>query len=301
MTESPLTRLVRALLLAAAAIVLLGLVVVAAGGHRFAGTGSSKPTPYAVDTILTIVLALSVVGAVTLLAGTVWAGFELRRNPLPARRQRRTTSGIFLALGLLALLLVASDRFHWHLRFNRIHAPPAAKTATTGTTAGSGAQSKARKEPAHEPHFRLVPFLVVLGGAGAAAGALYVAERRRKRRLPLEDGVAEDLVTVLDDTLLDLREERDPRRAVIAAYARMERVLAAHGVPRRRFEAPHEYLARVLAELTGGGTAVQHLTALFERARFSAHAVDAAMKEEAIGAVRDLQSELAAAEAAEAA
>ena len=51
----------------------------------------------------------------------------------------------------------------------------------------------------------------------------------------------------------------------------MERALAAHGFPRRRFEAPHEYLNRVLGELSGGRRAAARLTALFERARFSPH------------------------------
>jgi hypothetical protein len=88
---------------------------------------------------------------------------------------------------------------------------------------------------------------------------------------------------------------------VIAAYARMERALAAHGVPRRRFEAPHEYLGRVLAEVTGGGPAARKLTALFERARFSPHEVNASMKDEAIEAIESLQADLAAAEVAEAA
>jgi hypothetical protein len=106
---------------------------------------------------------------------------------------------------------------------------------------------------------------------------------------------------VLDETLDDLLAEPDPRRAVIAAYARMERAFAAHGVPRRQFEAPHEYLGRVLAEATGGGRGAVRLTALFERARFSPHEVDSAMKTDAIEAIQALQAELAAAEAEEAA
>jgi hypothetical protein len=43
------------------------------------------------------------------------------------------------------------------------------------------------------------------------------------------------------------------------------------------------------------------LTALFERARFSSHEVDVAMKDDAIDAIEALQAELATAEAVEAA
>jgi 4-amino-4-deoxy-L-arabinose transferase-like glycosyltransferase len=297
-TESPLARLVRALLLAAAAVVLLGLVAVAAGGYRVHGSGSSQPAPYAVDTILTIVLALYAVGALVLFATLFWAGLEVRRNPRQAGAKRqRMVSRILVLFGLLALLVIAADRFHWRFNPNRLHQPPAAQT----TPAGGAPNAKHNAHSSRQAQFRWIPFLVVVGAAGVAFGAVYAAEKRRRRRLPREPLIAAELVGVLDETLADLHDEVDPRRAVIAAYARMERALAAHGVPRRRFEAPHEYLTRVLGELTGGGKAAARLTALFERARFSAHDVDVTMKAEAIAAVEDLQAELAIAEAAEAA
>jgi hypothetical protein len=143
----------------------------------------------------------------------------------------------------------------------------------------------------------LAPLLAILGASGIAVAAFLVAERRRRRRLPRDFNAAEALSDVLEETLDDLRVETDPRRAVIAAYARMERALAAHGFPRRRFEAPHEYLNRVLGELSGGRLAAARLTALFERARFSPHEINAEMKTEAIEAIESLQADLAATEA----
>ena len=74
-----------------------------------------------------------------------------------------------------------------------------------------------------------------------------------------------------------------------------------HGIPRRRFEAPPEYLSRVLSEVSGGRLAATRLTALFERARFSPHEVDENMKASAIEAIESLQADLAAAELEEAA
>jgi hypothetical protein len=97
---------------------------------------------------------------------------------------------------------------------------------------------------------------------------------------------------VLDETLDDLRAEADPRRAIIAAYARLERVLAANGIARRASETSDEYLARVLSNLELDSGAVERLTALFERAKFSQHDVDTAMKEEAIGALEQARDEL---------
>ena len=104
----------------------------------------------------------------------------------------------------------------------------------------------------------------------------------------------EQLAVVLDETLDDLRAEADPRRAIIAAYARLERVLAANGVARRASETADEYLPRVLDDLELDSGAVERLTALFTRAKFSQHEVDTAMKEEAIGALEQVRDELRA-------
>ena len=103
--------------------------------------------------------------------------------------------------------------------------------------------------------------------------------RREKPRL------ARDLAAALEDSLEDVRSEVEPRRAVIAAYAKMERILAAHGSPRYEFEAPLEYLARVFRGLKTDVEALRALTDLFELAKFSHHEVSLAMKERAISAL----------------
>ena len=83
---------------------------------------------------------------------------------------------------------------------------------------------------------------------------------------------------------------------MIAAYARLERALAAYGLPRRPSEAPEEYVARILVDLDVGTASVRRLTALFERAKFSQHVVDEGMKDEAIVTLEELRAELRAAE-----
>jgi hypothetical protein len=127
--------------------------------------------------------------------------------------------------------------------------------------------------------------------------AVYVWRRTREqpRVLADQEAVAEQLSEVLTETLDDLALERDPRRAVIRAYARMEQVLASHGMPRAAHEAPLEYLARVLRELNVGAEAAHALTELFERAKFSQHEIDVAMKEEAIAALLRVRDDLEAA------
>jgi hypothetical protein len=97
---------------------------------------------------------------------------------------------------------------------------------------------------------------------------------------------------VLEDTLDDLRAERDPRKAVIGAYVRMEKLFAAHQVPREEAETPQQYVERVLARLQVSSFAVRRLTELYERARFSPHTVNAGMKDDAIAALEGLRAEL---------
>ena len=292
MTDGPLTRFARALLLGAASVVLLALVAVAAGGYRLGGSGPAKASPYAVDTILTIVIALYIVGAAGVIILMFWSGLELRRFQRQRTRRERTARTVFIIVGAALLLAAAAARFHFRAHPRPpVETPPAAQVEKHGHQNGSG------RTASHHAQFRLVPFIAVLGAGGIAFAAFMLAERRRRRRLPRDWQVAEVLSDVLDETLDDLRAETDPRRAVIAAYARMERSLAVHGVPRRRFEAPHEYLGRVLGELTAGRLAAARLTTLFERARFSPHEIDAAMKSEAIDAIESLQADLAVAEA----
>src|SRR5262249_12328617 len=99
----------------------------------------------------------------------------------------------------------------------------------------------------------------------------------------------------LDESIDDLREEPDLRRAIIAAYARMERSLAAAGLPRRAAEAPLEYLARVLRSLDVSSDAVRRLTDLFEWARFGHHEPEPWMRDEAIDALVAVRDDLRAA------
>jgi hypothetical protein len=133
----------------------------------------------------------------------------------------------------------------------------------------------------------VVSSLVVLA---LAAGAWFVLQRRRTA--PKPDQVAAELAFALERTIADLRAEPDPRTAVIAAYAQMERALADVGLQRRPEEAPREYLGRVLPDVGAQTVSVGRLTRLFERAKFSPHAIDAAMKDEAIDALEALRDDL---------
>jgi hypothetical protein len=173
--------------------------------------------------------------------------------------------------------------------------PPQPPRPVSGQPATTGADGTA--EQPYEPEFAPWAVLLVVAVAGGGLLAAYLAHRGRRQRLgDGDEPLALVLADVLDETVDDLRRERDPRRAVVAAYARLERVLGAYGLPRRPAEAPEEYLGRILADLDVGRLAVTRLTSLFEWAKFSQHEVDEGMKEQAIAALEAVREELRAAE-----
>ena len=117
---------------------------------------------------------------------------------------------------------------------------------TLPETAGGGQAltTPAPDRDAYEAEFAWIPVSITLVPARAGdrrrlvVGTLAAARPRGMGGNPL----AEALEAALDESLDDLRAEPDPRRAVIAAYARLEQVLASHGLPRITAEAPLEYL-----------------------------------------------------------
>jgi len=135
----------------------------------------------------------------------------------------------------------------------------------------------------------------VLAGVVVAAAVIVVMRRRLRRA---RDGwagtvVPRGLPAVIEESLEELEREGDPRRAVIRAYVGMEGALARHGLGRKPFEAPQEYLARALGAIRVSRPAGERLTGLFQRARFSEHPIAAQMKQDAITALVAVRDELA--------
>jgi hypothetical protein len=147
--------------------------------------------------------------------------------------------------------------------------------------------------PARHAHFQW-PVALGLGALVLLGGVWIVVRRLRPEQgLPAES-VEEELARAIGSTIDDLRNERDARRAVIAAYANMERILGSHGLARSRSEVPYEYLARVLRVLHVRESSVRSLTELFEYAKFSPHKIDDGMKEQAIESLVVVKEDLQA-------
>jgi len=278
----------RTLAIGAAVVVLVGIVAIASTGSVPTGAGGSarRPSEGFVDTAFSLLLVLMVVCTVFV---AVALTFFRRFDPTTGAPKRRSTlrSIVFFTifLVLLAVIVRAWDE-NGALRL------PIAN-------GGLGPRGDGAAATRYEPEFAVWPVVAILTLLAVAGLAMWLsARRRRAARASVALTPAEALADVLDETLDDLRAESDPRRAVIAAYARMERALAAAGLPRRDAEAPEEYLDRVLDEVELSPRAAGRLTALFAWARFSVHDVRPEMKDEAIETLEQVQQELAAAEAA---
>jgi hypothetical protein len=272
--------------------VLLGLIAVvalASRGHETPNDGAARgPSGAFWDYLFTLTILAALAGLVISL--------YLLRPRLEAQPGQYDPKGRYwlvivfcasLVLGaIIASRLVRGD-------------PDRLRTVQGGDAISQTQRRLDRNAEDDAPEFKWRAAIAV-GSIGLLA--LAYASTRGRVRDGLEgagggdEALEEELAALLDDTLDDLRAEPDPRRAVIAAYARMERALAAYGLPRRPFEAPLEFLERASPELShrhaGGLRLVFELTHLFERAKFSQHAVDEEMKRDAIATLEALRDDL---------
>jgi hypothetical protein len=286
--EAGLPRALKASLAGLAVVGLLALVALGArGAHpgaRFQAHQRQVPAQVGNDLLTAMVIAYGV-GLLVLIAVFVMFRHSWRD---PKSRWLRDLIVTLLVCGFVTL--VGYNIFHHHgvLRFLHAH-------QHVGTTPPQGTsrhetlpQLGAARKSAHFDG----RFAALLGGLVLLALALFLFRARRIDGPIAEPAVEEELDAAVSDSIDDLRRESDPRRAVIAAYARMERVLRRHGRARRAAEAPYEYLERVLGELRVRPAAVADLTELFERAKFSVHRIDVGMKTRAIDALVAVREDL---------
>jgi hypothetical protein len=272
-------------------LALLGLASRGLPHHRSGHTVQPVSGPHAFDYLLAFAVTAWIVA---LVVSTVQAILGRRRR----RRRRRAAVGEralwhveisrgwqYLIIAVVVVVLIAPLVAAYFLRpgghsFQRLPTPLGSLIHGLGT--------RSLRTVGTTLEWSVPLALVLLAGVGVW---LYVAARsgrpKARRRL-----LVDELTEALDVSLDDIEAEGDARHAVVRAYARMERVLDDHGLPRRRSETPYEYLDRVLEEVRASGPGTRRLTELYERARFSTHEIDSGMKEQALDAVRTLRGEL---------
>jgi uncharacterized protein DUF4129 len=280
-----------------AATALIVLVTVASAGYRRSGGPSGGATGHVPRLIgdyhPILALILVPIGAIA----SVWVLIQSRRKGESKADWHWTlVAAAVLTLLFGGALYMAKHLVDGHPDGGKNHgAAPIAQGHVDQTSPTKKARKQKPSESAHQFHFRGLPALMsgaVLLGVAVSLGA--AARQRRQQGAALEEQapLAAALDEIVVDGLDDLQSERDPRLAVIRAYARMEQTFAVHGVPREKADTPLEYLARVLGSISVSPSSARGLTELYERAKFSPHAIDETMKDDAIVALGGLRAEL---------
>jgi hypothetical protein len=268
---------------------LLAVVAVAAHGRPLGkGSGSNGGLPvsfwsWVFTTLVIILLILVCVGLVAVFK------FRRERTEIPDYK-RRTIRGLATLIGIGVFIWILGR----HVNLQKLLHP----NATIHRRSGSGPITAHGKHIAKAEHvvFRWEELVVVLVLLLALAVLARLARKQLGPGSRPRTFAPEALAIALDESLDDLRADPDLRRAIIAAYARMEKALGAAGLPRDPAEAPFEYLERALLGLDTSAAAVHRLTDLFEWARFSQHEPDPAMRDEAVDALIAVRDELRASE-----
>jgi multisubunit Na+/H+ antiporter MnhB subunit len=277
-----------AVLLGLGVLALLALVAAASRAHDTPGgqAGGHRPPTGVGDYLFSIFAVVFVGGALGLVY--LWlTERDVRAQRRDGNRGMLRSLAFLLALALFAALIMRFRGDLWR------HGAPPARANLGGSNATPIGALGDQGETA--PDFKWLPVMIATLGAVAVLSVIGARSLRRERRGLDETYLLEqEFEGLVEDTLADLYAETDPRRAIIAAYARVERLFGSFGLPRDPSEAPVEYLERVLPELRASGSALRRLTRLFERAKFSTHDVDLSMRDDAIAALILVRDELRA-------
>lgn len=278
------------LLTAGVMLLLLLFIVAFASRSGVAHTQQTQPTPGYVSWAMSVFMVLYVL---MIPVAIYQYSIQMREWRVQGRKEKSFASRLVRSLGVLTLVFGffgLRQLLKSHNALPAIHAPWL-------TQGGRGRNAKTLAGNHYHPTFQWPVLYVTIALALAVGAYIWWDYRRRKGYVapPREDAtVAEDVAASIGDAIADLEAETDPRRAVIASYARMEKVFARHGLMRHAAETPIEYLRRILIGLGSRSSPVTALTDLFQQAKFSSHEIDTSMKDRAIGALRAIRADLEA-------
>jgi hypothetical protein len=278
----------RLLLSGIALTVLLSVVALASHAHRpggGSGSGTAQTPKLIFEYGASIMFVLLPFGALLVLAVV---SLNRRQKLLDGGGTLRGQFRPLIGFALIAIPVAFGIRHYVTRHASR---PPG---GLAGVGSGKGS-AKLDATHAGTAHFQWLPALIVgclLFAVVAGFVAAVVWKRLRGDDWEREAALSAALDEVLADTLDDLRAEQSPRRAVIRAFARMEKTFAAHRVEREPSETPREYVERALDRLGVSSASVRQLTKLYERAKFSRLEIDDSMKADAIDALAGLRAEL---------
>lgn len=270
--------------------VLLAVVALASHAHKpggGSGGGTSETPKLIFEYGASVMFILLPFGIITVL----WVASLGRRQKL--LEGGGTLGSQFRTIFVVALVAIPMAYLIRHFVTSRVHPRQNGPIAVPGAAGPANADLDSGHAATGQFHW-VVALIVgsLLLALVVGIVAAIVVKRMRGDDWEREAALSAALDEVLADTLDDLRAEKSPRRAVIRAFARMEKTFAAHNVQREPSETPREYVERALDRLGVSSASVRRLTNLYERAKFSRLEIDEGMKADAIDALAGVRAEL---------
>jgi hypothetical protein len=249
---------------------------------------TSARTP--ITAVFMLLLGFGVVALGGLIV-VIWPGRRRRSDQEPVSEPPRLHWAGKLAAVLFTFALGAALIAAVVLGLGRAgHTEQLGRTAPAPPLPGLSAAAKGSAQSFEIPSWLPWVILAIVLTAGIAMAAWLL----RRRLRPIRDERADESATgaAVQAAIGALGSVEDPRRAVIAAYAAMERTLAGNGVARSPAEAPREYLRRILVASSATEHEAKTLTGLFEEARFSLHPISEHVRELALSELGSLRARL---------
>ncbi|MEY8017577.1 DUF4129 domain-containing protein [Mycobacterium servetii] len=297
-----------------ALIVLLLVVAVALRGYLPAHDRAFRTEAGGSAAAWTAVVA-ALAGTVTLLAIAVVArlrdprGFAPSGPDLPALldtgTDRPSWRVVLVALGVIAGLLLALTLLT-RVAVGHDVTPPAPGSASVSPPARTGAPPPRQPPKADSGNISRVLIACTLPLLPILVVGTLLESRRRWRATGAGETAAEEgetaaaqpnpgsLVRAAERGLAEMTDlRREPREAIIACYAAMERELAnVPGAVPQDFDTPTEVLARAVERHALHADNAVQLVDLFAEARFSPHVMNEAHRDVAVRALRLVLDEL---------
>ena len=263
-------------------LALVGTIAPLASPSGTSGASLVVRLPDAARTLLLVLLVLSAVILLTL---------QRRRTdgePVPIRAPRRPAG--WMALLPLLVTIVGVWSLAW-LYWSREDRPPI-EQAFTAIAGLLQLLAHAGKPATSVPLFdyAIATLLVLLALAFFALLVVIALGDRLANwwARPAAAGARAMVPRPIADDRDDLRAEPDARTAIIRAYGRFERILAAARAPRAPWQTPAEFMRTSVARLSLPRPSVARLTALFELARFSDRPLDTAARDTACDSLDEI-------------
>jgi hypothetical protein len=295
------------------ATVIALLIVAAVALHGYL-PGAERPPPdrttsglgslFAVLAMLVVSMAIIVIAIITQSRRRpVSYGEGEPRREMPGERRPLTWRMVLIAVAVVIawlLLVVLLSRLNAHLATDQ--QPPGASTPPSGTVQPPGQQEQ---PPPPSNVFSLLAGATVLLMMAVFVGAAVVGRRQRRRITPAAPpgdeyrpaptaSGADPFARAAEVGLAEIEDlSREPREAIIACYAAMERELenSPEIIPRES-DTPSEVLARAVEHHALGADTATELVDLFEEARFSPHVMTEHHRETAVRVLRLALAEL---------